>query len=249
MAGRLPASVMMAAACLFGGGSIILFVARPLGSYVHLGWPLGAALGWDAGLSLLFFAQHSIMVRPFFRRRLSIPQHYWGAIYATASGVVFAAVAVFWQSTGDRLVEISEPYRSLMHALSILAVAVFVWGFFVLRGIDPLGVGALRTHLRDQRSKPAPFVVHGPYHWVRHPLYFAALVLIWCEGDVTADRLLFNVFWTLWIVAATHFEEADLVQEIGDDYRRYQACVPMLVPWRGPRKIHEEQLLAAANKR
>lgn len=235
MAGRLQARVMMAAACLFGGGSLVLFVAKPLGSYVHLGWPLAAALGWDAGLSLLFFAQHSIMVRPFFRRMLRIPEHYWGAIYATASGVAFAMVALVWQSTDGKLVEISEPYRSVMHALSILAVAVFVWGFFVLRGIDPLGVGALRTHLRGHATKPAPFVVRGPYHWVRHPLYFAVLVLIWCEGDLTTDRLLFNVLWTVWIVAATHWEEADLVQEIGDDYRRYQKRVPMLVPWRSPR--------------
>lgn len=245
MAGRLLARVMMVAACVSGIGSIILFVARPLGSYVHLDWPLAAALGWDTGLSLLFFAQHSIMVRAFFRRRLSIPQHYWGVIYATASGVVFAAVALFWQSTGSRLVEISEPYRALMHALSILAVAVFVWGFFVLRGIDPLGIGALRTHLRDQRPKPAPFVVRGPYRWVRHPLYFAVLVLIWCEGDLTADRLLFNALWTLWIIVATRFEEADLVQDVGDDYRCYQKSVPMLIPWRMP---HTAQEIAANGK-
>jgi protein-S-isoprenylcysteine O-methyltransferase Ste14 len=48
------------------------------------------------------------------------------------------------------------------------------------------------------------------------------------------DRLLFNVLWTVWMVAGTRWEEKDLAGEFGDDYRSYQRTVPMLLPWRGP---------------
>jgi protein-S-isoprenylcysteine O-methyltransferase Ste14 len=47
---------------------------------------------------------------------------------------------------------------------------------------------------------------------------------------VSADRLLFNVLWTAWIVAGTVLEEADLTAEFGDAYRAYRRDVPMLLP-------------------
>ncbi len=234
-----PARGMIAAASLFGGGSIVLLVAMPLGSYLHFGWPLEKALIWDGALSLVFFVQHSVMVRLFFRKRLRIPEHYWGSIYATSSGVVLAMVVLLWQSSGGALFDIPMAVHVVLGALSLLGAGIFVWGFLLLRGIDPLGISALRAHLRDAKPKPAPFVVSGPYRLVRHPLYLAALLLIWCAGDVTADRILFCVLWTIWIVVATRWEEADLVSEIGEPYRQYQKQVPMLIPWRGKRPLNK----------
>ncbi len=228
---------MVAAACLFGGGSLLLFIARPLGAYLHFGWPVQSVLAWDTALSLIFFAQHSIMIRRPVRSAMHVPEPYWGAVYAAASGVAFASVALFWQSSDGVLVEIAMPYRMTMHMFSLCALAIFIWGFAVLRDIDVLGVRAVLAHRKGLRPKAAPFVVRGPYCWVRHPLYFAAIVLIWCEGDLTGDRLLFDVLWTVWITLATRWEEADLSRDIGEAYRRYQMQVPMLIPWRGPRTI------------
>ena len=59
--------------------------------------------------------------------------------------------------------------------------------------------------------------------------------MIWCYPDLTADRLLFNVLWSAWIVAGTLMEERDLAVTLGDRYREYQSRVPMLIPWRVPR--------------
>ena len=101
------------------------------------------------------------------------------------------------------------------------------------RSFDPLGLGPIRAHLRGQAYRPAEFVVRGPYLWVRHPLYSCILVMLWTNPDVTADRLLLSVMWTVWIWAGAAMEERDLVAEFGDDYRAYQRQVPMLIPWRG----------------
>lgn len=79
------------------------------------------------------------------------------------------------------------------------------------------------------------FVIRGPYLWVRHPLYFFVLILVWSFPDISLDRLLFNVLWTLWIVFGTHLEEKDLLAKFGEPYRQYQKAVPMLFPWRHPR--------------
>ena len=77
-------------------------------------------------------------------------------------------------------------------------------------------------------------VVRGPYRWVRHPLYSATLLMIWSYPVLTADRLLFNVLFTIWILVGTMLEERDLVADYGEDYQNYQRRVPMLIPYRKP---------------
>ena len=56
------------------------------------------------------------------------------------------------------------------------------------------------------------------------------IVLFWSYPSLTADRLLFNILWTIWIAIGTILEERDLVDDFGDTYRDYQTNVPMLVP-------------------
>jgi protein-S-isoprenylcysteine O-methyltransferase Ste14 len=58
--------------------------------------------------------------------------------------------------------------------------------------------------------------------------------MIWSYPDLTADRLLFSVLFTVWIIVGTVLEERDLVADYGEVYRNYQRAVPMLVPYRRP---------------
>ena len=109
------------------------------------------------------------------------------------------------------------------------------WAALALRGFDVFGNRAVVAHISGSRAASTPFAVRGPYQWVRHPLYFFTLVLIWSIPDMTLDRLLFNVLFTGWIVVGTRLEERDLVAEFGEQYRAYQRRVPMLIPY----KIHQ----------
>jgi protein-S-isoprenylcysteine O-methyltransferase Ste14 len=231
---RFLAKLVIALAVVWGVGSVILCWA-PLGSLaMTLPWSEPARLGWDAALSLLFFLQHSGMVRPSFRARLSVHvrQDWHGAVYAIASGVALSLVVVLWQPTATSLVRLSEPARWVCRACALGALGFFAWGIRALKTFDPLGMAPIRAMLRGTPYRPLPFVVAGPYRWVRHPLYLSVLVLIWTNLDLTTDRLLFNALWTAWIVVGTWLEERDLVRQFGDAYREYQRSVPMLLPWR-----------------
>ena len=220
---------------LLGGGSLLLLLVGGVG-LVRLQLPDGAALAWDAGLSLAFFVQHSLMVRRSVKARMArhLPARYLGAVYAMASGIVLAAVALLWQRTGGRILLVEGPARWLLHLVDGLALAGFAWGVVSLRHFDPFGVRPIRLHALGRTEPPSVLTVRGPYRWVRHPLYLVVLVLLWASPVVTADRLLLDVLWTAWIVAGTILEERDLLAEFGAPYHDYQRRVPMLVPWRGP---------------
>ena len=223
-------------AVLLGVGSVALFAWESRPAFVTMNWPPRVALAWDAALSIVFFVQHSGMVRRSFRSRLAlvIPLRYDGAVYAIGSGVALTLVVVLWQPTATPLVALHGVPRWIVMACSALAIAIFVFSMYALRTFDPLGLRPIRAHLRGRPDRPSPFVLRGPYRWVRHPLYSCILVMLWAKPDMTLDRLLLAALWTAWICAGAVLEERDLVAEFGDTYRHYRQQVPMLIPWRGP---------------
>ena len=228
--------IMIVLSVVLGGGSIVLLALMGSIQFVHLGFSNPVVLLWDTILSFLFFLQHSGMVRKAFRARSDVilPPRFHGAIYSIASGIALIIVVVLWQKSDIQLFRLEGLTLWIARACSAAGFLGFAWGIRALGGFDPFGLRPIRSHMRGQSDQPLPFAVRGPYRWVRHPLYSSVLILIWASPEVTADRLLFNVLWTAWMVVATILEEKDLVADFGDVYRDYQRMVPMLIPWRGP---------------
>ena len=227
-------TLMFLTVCI-GGGSLVLFVyfllfGAPLAVSIARSEP--ARLAWDALLCLVFFLQHSGMLRRRVKARFTrrIPATYYPALYSIASGVVLIALVLLWQPSDRFLFRLGDAGRWLSVCVVLVAVGGFVWGVRSLRCFDPFGRLALQASLRGGIPPPAAFVAEGAYRVVRHPLYLFMLVLIWSTPRFSTDQLLFNVLWTLWIVVGTKFEERDLVADFGESYRRYQLSVPMLIP-------------------
>lgn len=93
----------------------------------------------------------------------------------------------------------------------------------------------LRQWVRWLNGEPEPrtppvFYASGFYRWVRHPLYFFSLVLLWCTPMLSANTLFFNLFCTLYFYVGSIFEERKLVREFGQVYLDYQKQVPRLLP-------------------
>ena len=223
------------AATFIGGGSLVAFgvflFAGPL-NIVALEVSAKGALIIDTGLSLLFFIQHSLMIRKSFRRMVVriIPEAYYSAIYAIVSGLALIIVILFWQKTDTSFADANGILYWVLRLLFLAAVGGFHWGVSALGYFDPFGRRSIKKHLHSTKSKSMPFTVKGPYRWIRHPLYFFTLIMIWTYPHLTADRLLFNVLWTIWLIVGAILEERDLVREFGNEYREYQVKVPMLIP-------------------
>lgn len=236
---RFAAYCVIVISTVLGVGSLLLFgtflIAGPF-TIIRFDASEGQELIWNGFLSMVFFIQHSLMIRATFRTWLLsvIPRYYSPAIYAIVSGIVLTIVVLFWQTSQTVLYRIQGPLQVLPRVISLLATAGFIWGVQALRTFDALGRIPIVVHLRGKQLRPPDFVLRGPYLWVRHPLYFFVLVLIWSTPYMTSDRLLFNVLWTIWIIIGSYLEEKDIVAEFGERYRDYQKTVPMLLPLRGP---------------
>lgn len=241
-AGRVVDRFLIAAAFVFGAGSIALFAVADAIPAIRLDLPTAHPLWWDAALSLLFFVQHSGMVRRGFQKRLAafVAKRYHGAVYSIVSGIVLTAVAVLWLPVRPPLLVMTGAALWTTRLLAISAAALFV-GTLISSSHDMLGIKPIRRHLRGRPEPPSRFFATGAYSVVRHPFYACVIVLLWCAPVLTPDRLLLNVLWTAWIVAATFLEERDLIADFGNTYRDYRRRVPMFVPWRGRVRLDEDE--------
>jgi len=216
---------------------------------VNLGLGEIAGLGLNALLSLAFFIQHSVMLRRSFRRWLAkfIRAECHGALFTIASGAVLLILVVLWQKSAYVLATSQPIIRWLMRAVFFLSILGFYWGFRALGSFDAFGLDPILNNLRGKDPPPMSFIVRGPYRWVRHPLYFFALLLIWSCPDLSLDRLLHNILWSTWIIVGSVLEERDLVADCGEPYRDYQSKVPMLIPWRIPQLDRGESRISRQN--
>jgi len=235
---RLIAKSLMLIAPLIGRASMLLFVIFLFNGslrLINIELPESAVLVWDGILSVIFFIQHSFMIRKGFRARLSniVPSYYNDAIFTLASSIVLAGVAILWQPSTTVLNELQGVARWIARSVFFMGIIGIGLGVKALKSFDPFGRTPIRDHLHKNSHRPQKFTIDGPYLWVRHPLYLFVLFLVWACPDLTLDRLIFNFLWTVWIIIGTVLEEKDLVSDFGDDYRQYQKRVPMLIPWKG----------------
>ena len=90
-----------------------------------------------------------------------------------------------------------------------------------------------RTRPDEASARTEPLIVQGPQRHVRHPLYFAVVVLFlgwWMVLDCTF--LLFTAFlFFLWFNAVViRFEEKELQALYKEDYETYAKSVPRFFP-------------------
>jgi protein-S-isoprenylcysteine O-methyltransferase Ste14 len=231
--------VVLLLASLVGGGSLLIFmlflVTGPF-KLVDLGLGEFLTLLLDFVLCLVFFIQHSSMVRKAYRHRSAraLPEQYSGPFYAIASGVVILMLVVFWQESAYSLLAPQGLFRWFFRVLLVLAFAGVAWTIWTLGLLTNFRLGPAVAELRNIHPQAAPLITHGPYRWVRHPLYLSSLFLIWSYPDLTMDRLLLNLLFTVWVIAGCKIEERSLLATYGDEYHNYQQKVPMLFPLRIP---------------
>ena len=88
------------------------------------------------------------------------------------------------------------------------------------------------AELREAKTSATPVELkrNGLLGMVRHPMYLALILYLWCHHFRMMD-LVVNTLLTLYVLIGTWLEERKLVLEFGEAYLRYQRQVPMLIPF------------------
>ena len=195
--------------------------------------PFWQALAINLALLSVFAVQHSVMARPAFKRIWTkiIPEAAERSTYVLFSNLAMIAFFFFWEPMGGSIWTVtSEPLRIAIIGLYFVGWAVLFYATWLINHFDLFGLRQVWYNLRGQTPPEMKFRVPGMHKWVRHPIYVGWLIIFWSTPTMTAAHLLFAVMTTAYILIAIQFEEKDLVDEFGDDYRNYQQDVGMLLP-------------------
>lgn len=183
---------------------------------------------WCAGHSLLITARATA----FFRRRLGGRYAFFRLAYNIfALLTLLPVVAWSLRLPGADLLVWRWPWTLLQALLWLAAAGLFVGGARVYPLAEFLGIAQIRGRRWAGQGAVPALVTDGVLSMVRHPWYLAALLVLWGR-DLDAPALVTSAVLSLYLVIGAHLEEARLLKEFGDDYRRYRREVSMLVPWK-----------------
>jgi len=127
---------------------------------------------------------------------------------------------------------VGEPWTSVLSAtFGLIGIFWILWAWsyllFVGKGL-PLEVFGRALH------PTRVLVTTGPYAYTRNPMVIGVLSLLlgvaFLRSTLSGFVLTPAVALGTWIYLAA-FEEKGLLERFGEDYRRYRAEVPLLLPW------------------
>ncbi|HWO02731.1 MAG TPA: isoprenylcysteine carboxylmethyltransferase family protein [Blastocatellia bacterium] len=210
-----------------------LVVPKSIDSGRESGVP--GALLINAGLLALFAFQHSLMARPWFKRAWTrfIPEPAERSTYVLFSSLALLVLFWQWRPVGVVVWQVEEQAgRVVLYALCAFGWLLVLVSTFLINHFDLFGLRQVYLFLIGRKYAQLKFGTPGPYRQVRHPLYLGWLFAFWATPTMTVAHLFFAVATTLYILMAIQFEEKDLVDLHGEEYKRYQKRVPMILPIR-----------------
>jgi methanethiol S-methyltransferase len=187
---------------------------------------------WSAYCALHSFLI-SIRFNAFMTRLLKKYYAFYRLFYVVISFVLLVPLIRFTDKFESPVIMTYDPPLSFARYVVMSgALLLFFWAFFF--DYDSLSFFGIRQILNLAKPKttaaPVELKRNGLLGIVRHPMYLALILYLWCQNVRMMD-LVVNSLLTLYVLVGTWLEERKLVLEFGEAYIRYQKQVPMLIPF------------------
>jgi protein-S-isoprenylcysteine O-methyltransferase Ste14 len=214
--------------------------------------PPESAVILDFLLVALFGFLHSLFARPFVKQWMGLPKMYERSFFMFQTTVCLIFLMANWRNfDAPTLWDTTkvECLSGLLTGLYVFGVLFIFTASFALDHFSLFGlsqgfgmdlnqmIGLAPTTASTSKNAPpstgsAPLITRWHYSIVAHPIMTAFLIMLWCTAKMTMPHFVFSITYTFYIVMAVrHFEEPDLVMQIGPAYANYVRSVPRFIPF------------------
>lgn len=229
----IATTVLFVLVSLYGVGFIgNVVVPKTVDSGPAGEWPTAALV--DSLLILAFVVQHSGMARESFKRWWTtvLPAPIERGTYILCASLLLILLFWLWRPIPVTIWSVQQPLlRSGITALFWAGWIVTLLAVAVTSQLEMAGLRPILDAIGGRPGGHLTLTTSGLYRIVRHPIYVGTIVAFWATPDMTAGHLLFAAMATVYTVLGIQLEERDLVRIFGDEYRKYQRRVRMLLPF------------------
>jgi methanethiol S-methyltransferase len=195
--------------------------------------PVGTAVVVDVLLIALFGLQHSVMARPSFKAWWTriVPRPAERSVYVLAASAMLIILFLGWRPIDDIIWNVTSPLLAgLIWVLFGLGWATVLISTFLINHFELFGLQQAWLHFRGREAAAPELRAPFFYRWIAHPLYSGFFLAFWATPRMTAGHLLLAAGVSIYMLIAIRYEERDLTDLFGEDYRRYRSGVGMLTP-------------------
>jgi methanethiol S-methyltransferase len=197
----------------------------------------------NALLVLGFGLHHSVTARASFKRWWTryVPQYIERATYLYMTVAMTAMLVILWQPIPITIWRIEATWA----VATIVSIYLMIWTMMFLATFhfghfSFFGLAQAWQRIRGQGGGEPGFAARYLYAVIRHPISLGWMITPWVTPHLTIGQVVFAVSATIYILAATPFEEADLIGEFGERYHRYRREVPAFLPFGRRREVEAE---------
>jgi len=136
------------------------------------------------------------------------------------------------QLRSEVIIYYHPPWSIVRYVLLICCMLIFCIAFIVdYDSLSFLGLRQIMNFRKKKTVNPEEGIrKSGLLGIVRHPMYSAVILFLWCQTFRLSD-IVANAVLTAYVIIGTILEERKLVLEFGASYIQYQKEVPMLIPF------------------
>jgi len=190
-----------------------------------------------AVLWIIWCAIHSGMISvtatEHFKRWFGNHFRFYRLIFNLVAIVTVIPIILYSQSIQEPPVFRWEGFMVLFQVLLLtIAVLLFFAGSRHYDMLQFLGLRQIRTgSSHSALTDTGKLDTAGILGVTRHPWYLGTIMLIWARG-LDVSTLITNIILTIYLIVGTVMEERKLLVEYGEEYRKYQKQVSMLIPFK-----------------
>ncbi len=181
----------------------------------------------------LYFILHSFLagngVKSFIKNKLPSIFPFYRIIYnLIALGTLFVVLNYQNNITSNTLFDETIITKYVGYGITIIGLFLGILAFKNYSGLEFSGLDFNRKQVAQNNT----LTTTGFNKYVRHPLYFSALLIVWGYFLInpTSSVIIMNSVITAYLIIGTKLEEQKLVETFGETYKQYIKEVPMLLP-------------------
>jgi protein-S-isoprenylcysteine O-methyltransferase Ste14 len=213
---------------------VAMYHGMAQGYVVH--WGRAGSLLWDTLLLLQFPLVHSFLLSSAGNKWLlrlapkAVARDLSTTLFTMVASLQMIALYLLWSPVGPTL---WEAHGAVKVSLSLAYLASWL---FLAKAMHDSGLATQTGFLgwsavfRGQKPRYGGMPESGLFRHVRHPVYLAFAVIMWCVPVWTADQLVLAFWFTAYCLLGPLLKEKRYLKRYGQKFVDYRQRVPYFLP-------------------